>query len=447
MGILTDILAMLTGQQQQGGALTQPQGQRVPTPTPRPGAQQQQPYIPGSPPQASKMNFMSQLGTTLMANHGKPTTTGMLSGLDTNMENTRRHNATTHANQMKRYDAAEARNRAEHAARGKAQQTDMNLQRAIKGFGRSHPNIAQGLSDGVFDLKTARQMAVTDFSNISKAKHKVAGAGIARAPRVAKSIMYVDGTTMSIMSDASRVVTDNGGVVVTDPTKMKNLLGGAVQSVVDHAGNKRNAKEIAVVNNAEAKAANKAMGKAKVDLAMKPRIEEQVVLAKDRAEATTSLPMITARYNTTKKNVDELVNSNVLDIAIGTVKGQVPDWLGGLVSNDFADVRARFNQVHGEAFLSALNIALKGSGQVTEIEGKKGTEALLRAKTAISVSDFKEALKDYQDAMDAIYAAQHERTGTPVVVDQATYERLGAGEKFLAIDPATGKRVLKTKGQ
>ena len=58
----------------------------------------------------------------------------------------------------------------------------------------------------------------------------------------------------------------------------------------------------------------------------------------------------------------------------------------------------RLDQLKGGAFLEAFN-TLKGGGQITEVEGKKATDAIARMDNATSESEFKAAVKDYQDVI------------------------------------------------
>lgn len=74
--------------------------------------------------------------------------------------------------------------------------------------------------------------------------------------------------------------------------------------------------------------------------------------------------------------------------ATGTVLSKVP----GTDAYDFAQ---RAAQLQGQAFLQAFN-TLKGGGQITEVEGKKATDAIARLNTAQSEEAFREALNDFR---------------------------------------------------
>lgn len=65
---------------------------------------------------------------------------------------------------------------------------------------------------------------------------------------------------------------------------------------------------------------------------------------------------------------------------------------------DAADFRAVLNQIGGSAFLQAFE-SLKGGGQITEMEGKKATDAIARLDRAQSDEEFKQSLNDLRQVM------------------------------------------------
>jgi hypothetical protein len=65
---------------------------------------------------------------------------------------------------------------------------------------------------------------------------------------------------------------------------------------------------------------------------------------------------------------------------------------------DARDFRVVLDQLGGAAFLQAFE-SLKGGGQITEVEGKKATEAIARLNRAQSDSEFEVALNDLRGVM------------------------------------------------
>lgn len=76
------------------------------------------------------------------------------------------------------------------------------------------------------------------------------------------------------------------------------------------------------------------------------------------------------------------------------MSGMLPNMPGG----KSADARVLMDQLRGKAFLEAFN-SLRGGGQITEVEGQKATDAILRASQAQSVDSYKKALADFEDVV------------------------------------------------
>jgi hypothetical protein len=65
-----------------------------------------------------------------------------------------------------------------------------------------------------------------------------------------------------------------------------------------------------------------------------------------------------------------------------------------------AETRSRLNKLEGQAFLGAID-RLKGTGQITEIEGQKATQAIARLNAAQSADEFRTALREFRSVVDA----------------------------------------------
>lgn len=64
-----------------------------------------------------------------------------------------------------------------------------------------------------------------------------------------------------------------------------------------------------------------------------------------------------------------------------------------------ANFEAILKQIKGRAFMQAYE-TLKGGGQITEIEGQKGTEALTRMSKAQNEEEFTKAARDFQEVLN-----------------------------------------------
>lgn len=129
-------------------------------------------------------------------------------------------------------------------------------------------------------------------------------------------------------------------------------------------------------------------------------------LAKKQGEAQLAarqaLPDVAAQTQQTIKLVDDLINHPGFSTVVGA-KGPtgVPAALGyGIPGTDAADFVARKNQLLGQQFMQAYS-NLKGGGQITEVEGKKATDAIARMDTAMSENEFKKAAVEFKEVLAA----------------------------------------------
>lgn len=76
-----------------------------------------------------------------------------------------------------------------------------------------------------------------------------------------------------------------------------------------------------------------------------------------------------------------------------------------IAGTDATDFRSVLDQIGGTAFLQAF-ATLKGAGQITEVEGKKATDAIARLSRAQSDAEFENSLKDLREVMAAGYKRQ-----------------------------------------
>jgi hypothetical protein len=116
---------------------------------------------------------------------------------------------------------------------------------------------------------------------------------------------------------------------------------------------------------------------------------EETAGGKALAENKAALPKIEEAANNMLSTIDSLSNDPYLDSMVGSVQGK---WLPN-VSSDAARVQSKMDQIGGQSFLQAYN-ALRGGGQITEVEGKKATEAMSRLNTAQTEKDYREALAE-----------------------------------------------------
>lgn len=114
---------------------------------------------------------------------------------------------------------------------------------------------------------------------------------------------------------------------------------------------------------------------------------------KATAEGQIGAPAAITSAETSIAQIDAVINDPNLKYAIG---------LGGLLPPIYgtpqAGTIARIEQLQGTAFLQAFE-SLKGGGQITEVEGKKATDAIARLSRAQNETDFKQALEDLKSVI------------------------------------------------
>lgn len=105
------------------------------------------------------------------------------------------------------------------------------------------------------------------------------------------------------------------------------------------------------------------------------------------------LPAIEERVNRAVSLIDQTIADPSLKNVTGPVMGRMPALFGG-------QIRAveRIDQLKGGVFLEAYQL-LKGAGQITEIEGTKGEQAIARLSRAKTYEDMVSALRDLRDVV------------------------------------------------
>lgn len=125
--------------------------------------------------------------------------------------------------------------------------------------------------------------------------------------------------------------------------------------------------------------------------------------AKAQAEAKRGFPQVQEKAQETLSNLKFLREHPGLPGVIGA-----PDTLSGAAykafgvappGTDEAGFLARLDQIGGQQFLQAFE-SLKGGGAITEVEGKKATEAMSRlTKTGLSEDAYRLAISDLENVV------------------------------------------------
>jgi hypothetical protein len=114
--------------------------------------------------------------------------------------------------------------------------------------------------------------------------------------------------------------------------------------------------------------------------------------AKMRTEAKVLAPQAIAQADEAVKLVDDLLKAPGFKQAVGASRMLGMQKIPGTDAKDF-DIR--LDQLKGKQFLQAFE-SLKGGGQITEVEGKKATDAIARMDAAGSEQEFTKAAREFQ---------------------------------------------------
>ena len=155
---------------------------------------------------------------------------------------------------------------------------------------------------------------------------------------------------------------------------------------------------------------------------------EGAASGKFQGEAAVQAGATLAKADQAMKVIDDTLEAPGLSTATGA--SGVLDPRNYMWGTEAANARTRIDQLQGQAFLEAFE-SLKGGGQITEVEGKKATDAMARLSRAQSDEEFRKSLGELR----SIISAGRERAATRVNAPPAMLQRPSdAGIKFLGFE-------------
>lgn len=143
-------------------------------------------------------------------------------------------------------------------------------------------------------------------------------------------------------------------------------------------------------------------------------------VGKYRAAAQQNLPGAVSAAKATTAHLKKLLAHPGFSAVVGTPE----PWKGGFGVYNIPGTRAKgaetlLKQIQRTAFLTGVQ-SLKGTGPVSEREGKAAEEAVARMSKALSEDEFRQAAQEYVDSMERGIAAMRQTAmmpiNTPVVV-------------------------------
>jgi hypothetical protein len=213
--------------------------------------------------------------------------------------------------------------------------------------------------------------------------------------------------------------TDIGGVPtafnrVTGQTMPGVTTGGAPIDVNMVAGNEA-ARAGAVVSAQETARTGSIPARTRAE------VESAIIktTATNQQEAVKSLPAAIDKGNQALAVIDGLINHDGLDYLVGVYS------LAPIVpGSPQADADAYMKQIEGQAFLEAFS-TLKGGGQITEVEGRKATEAILRLSRKQSKEAFTASLNELRGILQK-GMERAEKAAAPKDPVQSLQQNLGS---------------------
>jgi hypothetical protein len=184
-------------------------------------------------------------------------------------------------------------------------------------------------------------------------------------------------------------------ILQQEVTKAQAQLAAALRSG-DSAAAQRATNDLTALNR-ELGAAGGA-SRATLGLPLQSKAEEAASVEQAKADVMPTQQRQTAIdvNRQTLGVLDKALNHPGLDTATG-LSGTI-DPRNYIPGTDAKDFNVVMDQIKGKAFLQAFQ-TLKGGGQITEVEGKKATDAIARLNTAQSTPEFRSALMDLRDVV------------------------------------------------
>jgi hypothetical protein len=150
-------------------------------------------------------------------------------------------------------------------------------------------------------------------------------------------------------------------------------------------------------------------------------------LGKNKAAAAQALPGALENATQAIRLIDEMVGTaEVKDEkgkiiqAAGKKHPGFSEYVGAafipgtrfLEGSDVASFELRQKQIEGKAFLEAFNV-LRGGGAITQVEGEKGTLAIMRMNKASSEKEYVDAARELQEVLRTGVNTMRAKAGQP----------------------------------
>ncbi|MGQ9371952.1 lytic transglycosylase domain-containing protein [Azospirillum sp. ST 5-10] len=120
-------------------------------------------------------------------------------------------------------------------------------------------------------------------------------------------------------------------------------------------------------------------------------------------ERIADAPNVALQADRMLASIDGVLGNPVLEKSTGMLA-----WTSALPGTEMYDFGQQVQQLQGQAFLQAFD-TLRGGGQITEVEGKKATDAIARLSQAQTSEGFRRALGELRSVVDVARQRAQER--------------------------------------
>lgn len=142
-------------------------------------------------------------------------------------------------------------------------------------------------------------------------------------------------------------------------------------------------------------------------------------------DARQDLPKAISQADSMISSIDGMLSHPGLSSAVGM---RVPG-ATSIPGTEAANFQTRLDQLKGQAFLQAFQ-SLRGGGQITEVEGKKATDAIGRLSNNQSEAAFKESMGELRGILEAAKQRAYGMAGTPAPNAQSAGQSQGKAPSF-----------------
>ena len=164
--------------------------------------------------------------------------------------------------------------------------------------------------------------------------------------------------------------------------------------------------------------------------------KQQEKIAELKGERIVNLPKVEAQAEQALKLIDDVVSHKGKTSMVGVKNpfmGSLPFTKSATVpGSSAAGFMAKYNQLKGKQFLEAFE-TLKGGGAISEVEGKKATDAISAMDLATSEAEFDQAAKELKDVIRT--GVERQRQG--ITTNQST------GSQSMSQMPNSGRQPLE----